>query len=319
MVTLEIIVIVALIGYWFAFKRDLIQPDPALFAQGAALLVCLNCLHAGLIITRILRRDDPVARGLVRFLVLLGSICIFGGGLFNWLRSLQGYLVLLEGDTVQLSQPNTLQERVCGLLARPEELAVSVRLEKLELIRQGGGDYFPLSRLFILDQARQSYRAELFPGHVLSVGPLRLHQGAFGFAPRIILLRGAETLLDQVVPFTTSSSRNDGLLFGGTVAVSQSEINIQGSLNFSGLDDRLRGHARLELSVTRGNELLGSGELLPGHFADIGAGFRVGFAGLSRWSEIDVARQNYRLIVVIGCALLLFGLVGSSFQWGRKI
>jgi len=75
------------------------------------------------------------------------------------------------------------------------------------------------------------------------------------------------------------------------------------------MDDGMRGHATLALTVSREGATLGQGNLLPGHFADIEEGYRVGFAGLERWSEIDISRRNYGWVVKVGSVLALAGAI----------
>jgi hypothetical protein len=48
---------------------------------------------------------------------------------------------------------------------------------------------------------------------------------------------------------------------------------------------------------------------LPGHFADIDEGYRIGFAGLERWSEIVISRRSYGQVVLAGTGLLVVGAV----------
>ena len=71
----------------------------------------------------------------------------------------------------------------------------------------------------------------------------------------------------------------------------------------------MRGHATLVLAVTREGVAIGRGKLLPGHFANLEQGYRVGFAGLQKWSEVDVSRRTYGSAVLAGTVLALGGAV----------
>jgi len=84
---------------------------------------------------------------------------------------------------------------------------------------------------------------------------------------------------------------------------------VQGEISLDDLDERMKGHPRLAVRVAKGGRAIGSGELLPGHFADLEDGYRVGFAGLKRWSEIDVSRRSYRGTAVAGLAVAALGAV----------
>ena len=63
-------------------------------------------------------------------------------------------------------------------------------------------------------------------------------------------------------------------------------------------------------------EPLGQGTLLPGHFADLDEGFRVGFVDLKRWSEIDVSRRNYgEPVLGAGLVAVLGVLIWPLAAW----
>ena len=84
---------------------------------------------------------------------------------------------------------------------------------------------------------------------------------------------------------------------------------MEGSVDLATLDAAMKGHATLVLSVRREGAAIGRGKLLPGHFADLEQGYRLGFAGLQKWSEVDVSRRTYGSAVLAGAALALGGVV----------
>ena len=49
--------------------------------------------------------------------------------------------------------------------------------------------------------------------------------------------------------------------------------------------------------------------MLPGHFAEIEQGYSIGFAGLEKWSEVDISRRNYRKTVLAGSVIAVIGAV----------
>ena len=70
------------------------------------------------------------------------------------------------------------------------------------------------------------------------------------------------------------------------------------------------------MSIWKGEELLGRGLLNPGFFAEINQGYRVGFAGLEKWSEIDFSRRNYRDAARWGLVLCLIGIgLSVAVRW----
>ncbi len=80
----------------------------------------------------------------------------------------------------------------------------------------------------------------------------------------------------------------------------------------------MRGHATLRLSVRRDGEMLGQGSLLPGHFADLARGYRIGFVSLKKWTEVDVSRRHYGRAVLAGSALALVGAVAWPLAAWRR-
>jgi hypothetical protein len=196
-----------------------------------------------------------------------------------------------------------------GPLARLEEMNLVLALDELELDPAGEGGFLPRSRLRLWREDEGPRRHELRPNTSVSVGPLRLLQGAFGFAPRIVILRDEETLFDRVVPFRTVRRGPTGVSFEGRFLLEREGLDVAGVVSLASLDEGMRGHATLSLTVRRAEAVIGRGSLLPGHFAEIEEGYRVGFAGLEKWSEVLVSRRNYRGFVLLGTGLALVGAI----------
>lgn len=296
------VALVFLIAARVALARDWISFHPRIFAAGASVLLAL--LGADLIATVARFR---LRRELGRILVLAGLLMIFGGGLANWLYSLQGAVIFMESDAVPLAKGAHFQEFERGPLSRMDELNLTLQLEKLDLLPSGNG-FVPASRVRCVRPTGPVAILELRPSHSASLGSLRLHQGAFGFAPRIVILRGDKTVFDRAVPFTTERRGAAGVSFEGSFAIRKEDLVVRGAVDLSGLDARMRGHGKLGIEVLHGKKILGRGELLPGHFSDLADGYRVGFAGLARWSEIDISRRNYPQPMLAGAVLVVCGL-----------
>lgn len=296
------VAVVLLVAAWFALDRHWISFHPRILAMGVSVLLVL--LGADIFATAGRFRQR---RELGRILVLTGLLIVFGGGLANWLYSLQGAVILLEGDAVPLAKGAHLQEFEGGPLSRIDELNLTLQLEKLDLVPSANG-FVPSSRVRCVRATGPVAVLELRPLRSASLGSLRFHQGAFGFAPRIVILRGGKTVFDRAVPFTTERRGAAGVSFEGSFAIKKEDLVVRGAVDLSGLDARMRGHAKLGIEVLHGKKKLGGGELLPGHFSDLADGYRVGFAGLARWSEIDISRRNYPQPMLGGAVLVVCGL-----------
>jgi hypothetical protein len=114
-------------------------------------------------------------------------------------------------------------------------------------------------------------------------------------------------IFDHVVPFTTELQGRSGISFQGLFNLESEGLEVSGVVDLASMDEGMRGHATLALALSRDGIALGQGDLLPGHFADIAEEYRVGFAGLERWSEIDISRRNYSWVVQVGVLLFLLG------------
>lgn len=245
-------------------------------------------------------------------LALAGVAAIFGGGLANWLFSLQGFVILTEADAIPLQATAHLQELEAGPLSDPEELAAMLQLEKLEL-RPAAGGFVPASVLRVL-RSEDNAKLTLTPADAGRVGTLRFHQGAFGFAPRIVITKDDRTVFDRQVPFATNVHDERKLGFSGTFTIARERLLVRSAIDLSSLDDRMRGHATLGVSVSKDGRELGRGELKPGHFADLADGYRIGYAGMKRWSEIDIARRNYPEPMLAGLFLIVWGGVAAALR-----
>jgi hypothetical protein len=302
-----LLLLAALVLDWVAFKAQWLPQHPRIFACGAGALVALLLAAAGAAALEALRRRERRGRALAEVSVLLGLVCVAAGGLANWLFSLQGMVVLAEAESAPLSPGGRLQEFEAGPLSDVDEMSLTLTLEKVELAPGRGGTFTPVSRLRVARDGQPPQELEVAAGRTALYRTLRFHQGAFGFAPRIVIVKGSETLFDTVVPFTTERRGPAGISFHGEFTLEREALAVSGDVSLESLDERLRGHPTLDLSVRKAGEPLGRGALVPGRFADLEGGYRIGFAGLKKWSEIDLSRRTYPLPIFIGLGMMLLG------------
>ena len=255
-------------------------------------------------------------------MVLAAGVALaLGGGLANWTMGLQGYVILTEAETARLHDGSELQGFEAGPFGDVDELDVVVGLDELELTPAGADGFSPVSHLQVWRGHHQPVSLTLSPTAHGAAGSLRFYQGAFGFAPRIVILREGETketLFDKVVPFLTERHGPRGIVFNGSFTVEQSDLRVEGMIRLDSLDEGMRGHATLELSVHAAGKTVGSGSLLPGHFADMDDGIRVGFAGLHKWSEIVLSRRSYGPFVLAGAILAAAGGLLHALSLGKR-
>ncbi len=301
---------------WFALRFQSFHPPSVL-----ALLVAATGLAFVLRLLGILRRLGRERRrwasAAAEMALLSGVVLALGGGMTNWLLGLQGAVILHEGESALLRGGTDLQHFEAGPLARLEEMELVLTLRSVELEAAGPDLYYPRSRL-LLARHEQPLPLELTPRQSARAGNLRFFQGAFGFAPRIVILREERTLFDRVVPFLTNLHSRGGLSFEGRFTVESEQLEVEGMVDLTSLDEGMRGHATLVLTVRREGDVIGRGSLLPGHFATLDDGYRIGFAGLSKWSEIDIFRRTYTHVVLVGAAMALVGVVFWPLALWRK-
>ena len=304
--------------YFAAFKTGLIPVRPEVFAALIAVLViCLLVEFVYSLQTLMRKRIKPFS-GIARLLLVSGLLLTFSAGMMNWLLSLQGAVILSELEAIPLSRTAHLQEFEAGPLSNVDEMQMTLQLEKLILRPGGGGTFTPFSRLRFLRADKPPVILEVAPGKSAGVGTLYFHQGAFGFAPRIVVLKEGKAVFDQVVPFLTERSSEAGVTFEGDFTIEKEGLKVKGAVSLDSLDEQMRGHAKLPLLVTRGETVLGNGDLVPGYFADLKEGYRIGFAGLKKWSEIDISRKNYPLPIFAGAGMMLIGAILLPVALWRK-
>lgn len=266
-----------------------------------------------------LRSEKRRMRTLSAMLGSAGIVIALVAGMANWLLGLQGFAILNEGESVALHGGAALQEFDAGPLAQIEEMGVHLILEELELVASGTESFFPESRMLAWREGQEPVRLSVTPSTRAAFKPLWFFQGAFGFAPRIVIVKQGETdetVFDHVVPFITERRGPTGISFNGSFTLASEDLLVEGQVDLATLDEGMRGHATLQLAVSRDEEVLGSGKLLPGHFAEIGEGYRVGFAGLEQWSEIVITRRNYgRVVAAGGLIALLGGMLWLLASW----
>jgi hypothetical protein len=277
----------------------------------AAVMLAFGVRVVQLGVLRFLRPSRPV-RSYARMAVAAGIFIAVGGGLANWMLGLQGYVILTEQEKARLHRGAELQGFEPGPLADIDELEVVLGLDELDLVPSGTDAFFPASHLRVWQGHSKPASLRISPRESAAAGSLRFHQGAFGFAPRIVILKKEvdkpeETVFDKVVPFLTERRGPEKIYFNGSFAIEEADLHVEGSISLDSLDEGMRGHATLDLTVMRGEQPLGRGSLLPGHFAELEGGYRVGFAGLNMWSEIVISRRNYGTMVLAGTILAIIG------------
>jgi hypothetical protein len=301
------------------FKAGLHALPPTFLAiLFLAALVCLAARLGAVLLASLYGQRRP-GSALAEILTVGGLLLAIAAGTANWLFSLQGVVVLQERETARLDASDQLQGFDAGPLARLDEMGYSLRLDELELVPSGTEGFFPSSRLRVWKEAQDAESIEINPREWAEIGALRLHQGAFGFAPRIVILHNEQEVFDQVVPFLTRRQVGTSLSFDGIFTLESESLEVTGMVNLASLDEAMQGHASLELAVTGPGGPLGRGSLLPGHFAALDDGYRIGFAGLHRWSEIDISRRNYGQLVLGGAIVAglgaLFWPIASWRRW----
>jgi hypothetical protein len=303
------LLLAAAVVEWVMLRRGAARHAPAVLALLVSLvLVCLGVRALGLVRMLIARPERRITRAAE--LALIGGVLLaLSAGMANWALRLQGTVILNEEEAVPLHGGTALQVFEAGFLSRLEEMGLTLALVEVELVPAGVSGFYPASTLEVLREGGEPKRLRISPRGQAEAGALRFHQGAFGFAPRIVVLRDGRTVFDRVVPFLTERHGPAGLSFAGSFTVEKEDLRVEGSVDLASLDEGMRGHADLVLALTRSGEPLGRGALQPGHFADLEQGYRVGFAGLERWSEIVISRRNYGRLVLAGGALAVIGLV----------
>ena len=297
--------LVLAVAAWFAVRRLGVLPPYAVAALAAAVLVAAAAAFAADLASLASQRRLATAASALVF----GGVLLAGGaGLVGWTRSVQGYALLAEGEPLSIASVADLQKHWGGPLGSVEELRGTLLLEKLSLAPAERG-FSPVSRVVLRAASGATSTVEVTPVAPASLGTLRLHQGAFGFAPRLVVLREGRTLLDQHVPFRTRVLEDRAVAFDGEVDVPSEDVHVAGEVDISSLDERMRGHPTLYVRIQKGGKEIGGGELRPGHSAELEGGYRIVYAGLRRWSEIDVRRRGPVGWVRVGLYLAAAGLL----------
>ncbi len=269
-----------------------------LAAAAGALVVALR---------RLARERGRRGARLAECVLFLGLAVTSGAGITTWAVGMRGFVVLTEGDAVPLDEGTHLQALSAGPMAPLSDLVGTLRLLHVELRPDGAGGFWAASVLDVVGRAGARKKVEVSSSRSASIGSLALFQGAFGFAPRLVLQKDGATVFDQTVHFTSRREGPKAVAFETELDVAEHGLHVVAAIDLSDLDEQMKGHPVLVAEVRRGTELLGQGRLLPGHGATMREGWHLGFGGLEMWSEVDVRRRSYRLPAIVGVVLALVG------------
>lgn len=175
--------------------------------------------------------------------LLVGGLGVLGGGLANWAYSLQGMIVLVEGEAAPFSRGLQLQEFVSGPLSDVDEMNVILHLDELELEPGASGEPRPVAKLR-LEAGGQVHRLTLTPGHAESVGTLRFHLGQFGYAPKLVIQQGEQILFDQKVPLRTRGDEAGTPVFADEFTVKKYGLLVRAEVVLDSLDRSCAGTRR---------------------------------------------------------------------------
>ncbi len=290
-----------------AFKLGMVPVHPELLAALAAATATTAVVSFIGDFVLLVRKRELVAGS--RCLLEFGIFLALGAGLANWLLGYQIAVILNRGDRVLLGQPDRVQVHNTGPLARVHELDMEIELAKVELDRGPDGRVMAHSSVLVHRDREDPARLVVSRREPQRFGTARFFQGAFGFAPRIVVISGEKTVYDEIVPFTSSRGGASDIVFTGQANIKSEGLQVRANVDVGSLDEAMRGHATLAVAVSKEGVEVGRGRLRLGHFADIPGGYRIGFAGLERWSEIDVARSSYPRTIRAGLALILLGSI----------
>jgi hypothetical protein len=303
------------IADWVALRRGYAPNPPSILAVVVAATVVAFIARLVQIAQRVRARRLRPGPGIAEACLVAGVLVALGAGTVNWLLSLQGFVILHEGESVALEGGTQLQAFEAGPMARLDEMKLSLALVEVELSPTGDGGFYPVSHLVLRRGDGEPRRLQIDPEETATDGSLRFYQGAFGFAPRIVIVQSERTVFDRVVPFVTRLHGPAGISFSGRFTVESDDLELEGAVELSSFDEALRGHATLALRVARQGAPIGRGDLSLGHFAELEQDYQVGFVGLERWSEIDVSRRNYREIILAGAFLAALGALSWPVAW----
>lgn len=298
-------------GWLIAQKRDLVAMTPGPFAALAGVVVVLLCVDLVLRGWRVARRALALAPGLCGLAWRAGVLVSLVGGFAAWAFGLQGFVVLTEGVSLPVAGAAHLMGFEAGPLANTAELGHFLKLEKLDLVARGPSSFSPMSSLRYEGAGQPAWRGSVEPGRPAFLGALRFQQGTFGFAPNIVIDHAGRRVFSEVVPFTTARGDDRAPSFDGAFEVEGERLLVEGTVSLDQLDAEMKGHAELLLHISQDGRPLGRGSLKPGEFADLDGGYRVGFVGLKRWSEIDLSRNTSPLPILAGAGLAALGLLAQ--------
>ena len=199
---------------WFALRsRSDLHPPWVLAALVAATVGLVTGRSIQLVCN--LRKEQPHrARTAAELILISGLLTALLGGMANWMMGFQGFVILSEGDTVPLHGVSHLQGFEAGPLARLDEMGMALALDEVKLVPSGSG-FYPRSRLRFWESDEEPVQLEVAVGQSGAHGAIRFFQGAFGFSPRIVIIKGKEMIFDHVVPFTTDLQGRSGVSFQG--------------------------------------------------------------------------------------------------------
>jgi hypothetical protein len=301
-----------------AVARKSTEAPPSWVAAAiAAAAACAAAVGLVLAVRTMRARDGHAWQAAGEALAMLGLLVLVGAGLSNWLLEYRGLLLLQEGDAVVLGPESHLRDLTVGPLGRLTQPSGLLQLDRVRLLPAEAG-FVAESSLRYTDDDGKARDVMIRTGGPARVGPVTLHQGAFGFVARIVVQHQGTTLFDRWVPIESKVDERRAIAFDAKLDVGQAGVTLAVAVGLDHLDEAMKGHPVLGVELRKGDEVLGAGELLPGHGATMTDGWHVGFGGLKRWSELDLSRESFPRTALGGIALTLAGtMVFAAARWRR--
>jgi hypothetical protein len=294
-----------------------IQGPPVAVAAGTGVLAAGAAAAAFVLAAWRLRAPSGRrGRDFGEALGMAGVFLLALAGFANWAFEYRALMVLQEGEQVMLDGAH-LDAEASGPLGGRIRPNGSLRLEKVRWVVAEDG-FLAESDLRYASPAGGTNELTIVSGRSSArVGGVFLHQGAFGFVPRIVVSHDRKKLYERWTPIHSRFEPGRAVAFEETIDI-EPDVTLSVGVSLDRLDEEMKGHPVLGLQLRRGQEVIGAGELLPGHGADLREGWHVGFAGLRRWSEIDIVSEPHRRTALLGASMAVVGgIVFALAAWRR--
>jgi hypothetical protein len=244
-----------------------------------------------------------------------GLVFVFAFGTYDNLVQLSGTILHGVGQPAPLYEENYYAEFAKGPLAKTEELDIEFQIKKQHLpsVEWPGG---ATEAALLSKEGDELRRATISPGNPISIGgDMKIHMSGIVFDVWVVVQRDRDNMIlytgwTRLLPL---KEKLEEYTYYGAIN-ERSFPKVEGGVWYDPYNAKLKFQAKKE-GKEISDVVLGLGREAEKEYE----GYRIKFNGIGKWSEMHVARERHKGMLIAGGVIAVLGLLARIAFRQRRV